>query len=100
MPELKIGETITTTSATLDVVQSNLNPLSVGPHIFQLVVMDDANNVSEPAKVEVTVLDNKAPTAILKAPSSVPYGSAITLDGRDSTDLLGRIIEYRWTRIS
>jgi hypothetical protein len=100
MPELKVGETITTTSATLEVVQSTLNPLSVGPHVFHLVVVDDAQNVSEAAKVEVTVLDNKAPTAILHAPASVPYGSPITLDGRDSTDLLGRIVEYRWTRMS
>jgi hypothetical protein len=99
MPELKVGEIITTTTPTLEVTNT-LTPLAVGPHVFQLIVMDEAKNVSEPVTVEVTVLDNKAPTAILHAPSSVPYGSPITLDGRDSVDLLGRIVEYRWTRIS
>jgi hypothetical protein len=99
MPELKIGEMITTDTPTLEVT-STLNPLTVGKHVFQLVVVDEAKNVSDPATVEVVVLDNKAPTAIITAPSSVPYGTAITLDGRGSTDIGGRILEYRWTRIS
>jgi hypothetical protein len=99
MPEMQVGQMITTDTPTLEVT-SGITPLTVGKHVFQLVVVDDSQNVSDPAKVEVVVIDNKAPTAIVSAPSSVPYGTAITLDGRASTDIGGRILEYRWTRIS
>lgn len=100
MPEFRPGETITTPDPTVTVEVSADNPLPVGRHTFQLVVVDDAGNRSQPARVQIVVLDDQAPTAILTAqPARAPAGTSIVLDGRRSTDIGGSIAAYEWTLV-
>ena len=75
-------------------------PLPVGTHLFQLEVTDDSGNRSQPARFRVTIIDNSAPTAIIRGPERVPHGSEFTLDGSQSTDVGGgQIAKYIWTLI-
>ena len=97
MPEFRPGEAVTTDTPTVTVEVSPDDPLPVGRHTFQLVVVDDSGNQSAPARVQVIVLDDQAPTAILQAtPERAPVGTSIQLDGRRSTDVGGRIVSYQW----
>jgi hypothetical protein len=82
--------------------------LKVGSHIFQLQVVDDSTNPSDPAQVTVIVVDSQKPTAVIAAcdeqgnplvRNRVPFGSGFMLDGRKSVDIGGRIVTYIWTRV-
>ena len=74
---------------------------SIGPHIFQLQVVDDSGNISEGDQVRVIVLDDKKPTAIITAPATVPFGTSFTLNGQRSVDVGGgKIAKYIWTLVS
>lgn len=76
-------------------------PLSPGAHKFQLVVVDDLGNQSEPATVEIIVIDDSKPTAVIDAPATAPLGSSFKLSGSHSSDLPpGKIIHYRWVMLS
>lgn len=97
MPQFRPGEPITTEEPVVTVEVSEDSPLSVGAHVFQLIVEDDSGNRSQPAQVQVVVIDDQAPTAILRAtPQRVPFGSNLQLDGRQSTDIGGRIVSFEW----
>lgn len=85
--------------ATLVVDADAARPLSVGAHVFQLEVVDDSGLRSQPERVTVVVADTQAPTAVIRAPRTVPFGQAITLNGGDSVDVGGRIVRYVWTLI-
>jgi PKD repeat protein len=71
--------------------------LAPGRYDVSLVVVDDSGNVSSADTRPVIVRDNSAPTAVLDAPSSVAAGESIPLSGARSSDLGGRVTEYRWT---
>ena len=89
--------------ATLVVQNDPTKSLSVGRHRFALVVTDDSGNRSAQAFVEVVVLDNQAPTALIAPPDplNIVFGSSFTLDGSPSTDQGGGlIVGYEWTMIS
>lgn len=100
MPELQIGQMIPTDTPTFEVSGSPQNPLPPGKMTFQLVVVDNNGNESLPVTLDVTVKDTERPTAVLRGPSMVQPGGAILLDGRGSSDIGGRIVQYRWTRLS
>ena len=100
MPELQIGQTIATDTPTFEVASSPQNPLPPGKMTFRLVVVDNNGNESLPVDLDVTVKDTERPTAVLKGPTMVQPGTNILLDGRGSTDIGGRIVQYRWTRLS
>jgi hypothetical protein len=100
MPELQIGQIIPTDTPTFEVTSSPQNPLPPGKMVFQLVVVDNNGNESLPVTMDVIVRDTERPTAVLKGPSMVQPGQPILLDGRGSTDIGGRIVQYRWTRLS
>jgi len=86
--------------ATLAIVIDPGNPLKVGAYTFQLVVADDSGNVSVPVQVRLFVADTQAPTAIISAPRSVPFGSEFVLSGKESSDVGGGVIaSYTWTLI-
>jgi hypothetical protein len=94
------GQTVKTAEPTVEVTVSPNSPLPPGRHRFQLVVVDDSGNQSEPAIAEVIVVDNQKPTAVLDAPRTVPFGSSFTLSGARSTDLPpGKITTYNWVRL-
>lgn len=84
--------------ATLSVTVDPGQPLPIGRHTFQLEVVDDSGNRSAPDQVRVIVVDNQRPTAVIDAPSAVPFGTAFTLSGARSVDAGGgRIVKYIWT---
>lgn len=95
-----VGAPIETRDPTVEVDVNADNLLAVGRHVFALTVVDDSGNTSLPAEVVVVVLDDQAPTAIIRAPSQVPAGQSFTLDGSASADLPpGKIVSYTWTLV-
>jgi len=100
MPVFTVGTPVTTTDPTVEVTVTPAQPLSIGRHRFQLVVVDESGNKSAPDTVEVVVKDTTNPTAILKANPQVEYGSPVLLDGRDSSDVPpGKVVSYIWTML-
>jgi chitodextrinase len=86
--------------ATLVVTANAAQPLPVGAYTFQLEVVDNAGNRSKPVQARVVVVDNQAPTAIISAPRTVPFGTEFTLSGAESSDVGGgTIAKYIWTLI-
>jgi hypothetical protein len=56
--------------------------------------------MSEPVQVRLIVIDSTAPSAIISAPRSVPFGQDFTLSGAESRDFGGgTIARYIWTLI-
>lgn len=98
MAEFKPGAPVTTEEPVVEVTVSAELPLKPGRHQFQLVVEDDAGNVSLPDVVDVVVRDTIRPTAVLEAPKSVQPGQSFMLDGRRSSDVApGKVVKYQWT---
>ncbi len=92
------GSPVETVDPSIEVTVSVDNPLPVGKHRFQLVVVDDSGNKSQADVVDVVVKDSQNPTAVLKAPSQVEYGKTFSLDGRGSSDVPpGKVVKYIWT---
>lgn len=95
------GQELQTTESTVEVTVTPTAPLPPGRHRFQLVVVDDSGNQSEPATVDIVVIDDKKPTAVIDAPATVPFGSSFNLSGARSFDLPpGKITTYRWVRLT
>ena len=95
------GQEIQTSDSSVEVTITPATPLAPGKHKFQLVVVDDSGNQSEPTTVEIVVVDDKKPTAVMDAPASVPFGNSFKLSGSRSFDLPpGKIVSYRWLRLS
>jgi hypothetical protein len=97
--QLKVNQPLegTAPDATLVVEVDPAKPLAVGAYTFQLEVVDDSGNKSKAVLVRVTVVDNQAPSAVISAPRTVPFGEAFTLSGADSRDVgSGTIAKYRW----
>jgi chitodextrinase len=86
--------------ATLVVEIDAAHTLPVGAHTFQLEVVDNSGNRSTAATARVVVADGQAPTAVINAPRTVPFGTTFTLSGAASFDVGGgTIARYIWTRI-
>ncbi|MEO8250009.1 MAG: hypothetical protein ABI589_11620 [Burkholderiales bacterium] len=101
MSEFLTNRPLTTDQPKIEVTVSPNAPLVPGVHRFELIVTDDAGNESEPAEVEVVITDNEKPTAVIDAPRTVPAGMSFTLSGARSTDPPpGKIVRYRWTRLT
>ena len=101
MPAFTLGQPITTHVPEIEVTVDPQRPLPPGRHVFELVVTDDAGNASEPARVEVIVVDDSRPTAVVEAPQRIGAGQSFALSGKRSVDLApGRIVQYRWTQVS
>ena len=65
MAEFIAGKTIETAENVIEVTSTPDKPLPIGVHRFQLVVKDDAGNLSQPALIEVVVRDSQVPTAVI-----------------------------------
>lgn len=86
--------------ATLTIANAQGQPLPAGSYTFQLEVVDSSGNRSQATQARVIVIDNQAPTAIISAPRTVPFGTDFTLSGAESRDLGGgTIVRYIWTLI-
>ena len=100
MATFVIGEKVETEQPAVEVTVDPQNPLPVGKHSFQLVVMDESGNESLPATVDVIVKDGQNPTAVVTAPSQVEFGQSFLLDGRRSSDVPpGRVVRFVWTLV-
>lgn len=106
MPEFKVGQTEVRADGVIDVEVNPRNPLPVGAHRFQLVVEDDAGNVSQPTFLNVIVRDTERPTAVLDLvdPNNkvldpvVAQGKGFRLSGLRSTDNPpGKVVRYSFT---
>jgi hypothetical protein len=87
--------------AELSITVDPARPLPVGVQTFQLEVVDDAGNRSQPTQVRVIVLDDQAPTAVISAPRTVSFGQSFTLSGQQSVDVGGgNIVRFIWTLVS
>lgn len=85
----------------IEVTVTPANPIPVGVHRFQLVVVDNDDNASAPATVEVLVKALDVPTAKLEIrPKTVEFGKSFVLFGGDSSDIPpGKIKKYIWQRL-
>jgi hypothetical protein len=95
------GQPVITSDNHVEVTVQPNAPLAPGRHRFQLIVVDDSGNASDPAFVDVVVVDNQKPTAVIDAPSSVPVGTSFTLSGARSFDVApGKVVEFRWLQLT
>jgi hypothetical protein len=100
MATFQPGTPIETTEPVVEVTVTPEAPLSTGRHRFQLVVVDDAGNTSDPDVVDVVVRDTQRPTAVLRAPEQAEFGRSFALDGRASSDVPpGRVVRFVWTLV-
>jgi hypothetical protein len=100
MAAFVIGTPVETADPVIEVTVDPTSPLPIGRHRFQLVVVDDSGNQSLADSVEVVVKDSINPTAVLKAPSQVEFGTSFQLDGRASTDVApGKVVKYVFTMV-
>lgn len=94
------GTDVVTTEGTVEVTVSANAPLAAGAHKFQLVVVDDSGNRSDPMVVTVIVKDTQKPTAVLIAPEQVEFGKSFVLTGTRSSDVPpGRVVQFIWTLV-
>lgn len=107
MPEIDSGELQVNQpieagapDATLVITNNPDQPLRVGTHVFQLEVIDDSGNRSQPARFRLTIFDDEAPTAVITGPDGVPFNREFTLSGAESSDVGGgRIERFVWTLV-
>jgi hypothetical protein len=85
--------------ATLIINVDPNKPLKPGSYVFQLEVIDDAQNRSAPVLAKLVVIDDTVPNAIISAPRSVSFGRSFTLSGKESTDVGGTISKFIWTLV-
>src|SRR5262245_48011773 len=101
MAVFNIGEKQETTVPKVEVTVGEGDPLKVGSHKFQLIVVDNDGNESAPAIAEIIIRDLELPTAVLEVqPKSVEFGKSFTLSGESSSDVgSGTIVKYIWQRL-
>jgi len=107
MANFSVGTKITTTDPFVDVTGSaagtgtTVVPIAPGTHTFQLIVVDEAGNQSDPKTAQVVIKDTIKPTAVLKiAPTQVEPGQTFRLDGSGSSDVApGKVTQFIWTMI-
>lgn len=71
MPKFEISNELITDNPSIEVTITPESTLAPGKHRFQLIVTDSSGNTSEPDTVEVIIIDDKRPTAIIDAPATV-----------------------------
>jgi hypothetical protein len=100
-PDLQVNQPIEgkANDPTLVIIVDAAKPLTTGTYVFQLQVVDDAKNVSQPTTVNIVVADDKAPNAVITGPARVSFGDGFTLSGKSSFDVGGRIDAYIWSLI-
>jgi hypothetical protein len=97
---LRVNQSIKSSDDSLLINHNEAGALRPGVYEFQLVVTDDSGNASAPTVSKVIVIDDKRPTAVLDAPTTVGFADNITLSAKRSVDIGGKIASYEWTLIS
>jgi len=107
LDDLLTNQRVETNDSQL-VIQMPNKKLPVGQHKFQLTVEDDSNNQSQPAQITVIIIDTTAPTAIVELNDAqgrlvtdgrISYASDFILNGKNSIDVGGSIVNYIWELI-
>lgn len=97
---LKPVESADPADSQLVIVMDPAQPLPLGSYVFQLEVVDDADNTSAPATIRFNIVDTTAPNAIIDGPDRVSFKQDFVLSGKRSFDPdNGKITRFRWTRI-
>ena len=101
MANFVVGTSVETTENVVEVTVNPALPISPGTHHFQLVVVDDAGNQSDPAITQVVIRDATKPTAVIAiVPTQVAAGQSFKLDGSHSSDVPpGKVVKYIWTML-
>lgn len=108
MAQFVPNQPVTQPDASVSVDVTPNSPLPMGVNRFQLVVVDDAGNESDPVILEVIVRDTEKPTAVLdmvderggRIDPVVSFGQTFVLSGARSSDIApGKVAEYRFTLI-
>jgi hypothetical protein len=100
MAEFKPNVPVPSNGPVIEVTVPAASPLPVGRHTFRLEVEDDSGNKSKPDEVVVIVVDQTAPTAVLSAPKTVPFGQSFNLSGDRSIDAGGgRVVKWTFTLV-
>ena len=106
MPVFTVNKPVNQTDPLVKVDVTPASPLPLGLNRFQLVVIDDAGNPSEPTFLNVIVRDTERPTAVLEIvdaagkaiDASVPFGTSFILSAAKSKDTPpGKISQYQFT---
>jgi hypothetical protein len=106
MAEFKTNVPVVQKESVVTVDVARDAPMPVGAHRFRLVVVDDSGNESEPAFIDVVIIDTEKPTAILdvvdangrRIEPTVPAGTSFILSAARSSDVApGKIREYQFT---
>ena len=98
MAEFVVNQDVETDVPNVEVTITPNNALQLGRHRFRLIVVDNSGNRSIPDEVDVIVADQEAPTAVLRAPTTVAFSQSFNLDGRRSVDAGGgQLVTWVWT---
>jgi len=106
MPEFKPNVPVVQKDPLVSVDINQGSPMLAGKYRFQLVVVDDGNNESDPAFLDVIIRDTERPTAVLDMVNAdgalvepvVSVGSSFSLSGARSSDVPpGKVKAYRFT---
>lgn len=85
------GSTFATDSPTLTLPRPGLGRVEIA-----LVVTDDQGNQSQAVAGSVAIVDDQAPVARITGPASVQRNQTIALSASASSDVGGKVSEYRW----
>lgn len=106
MPEFKPNVPVVQKDPLVSVDIKADAPLPAGKYRFQLIVVDDGNNESDPATLDVIIRDTERPTAVLDMVNAdgavvdavVAVGASFRLSGARSSDVPpGKVKAYRFT---
>jgi hypothetical protein len=97
MTVLKPGVPLDTGEPVILVEIDPAQPLTVGKHRFQLKVVDDSGNESDPTELVVLVIDTTRPNAVIDGPGKVEFMKSFELSGKRSFDVGGTIAKFVWT---
>jgi len=109
MPEFKPNVPVVQKDPLVSVDVKQASPMPAGRYRFSLVVVDDADNESDPAFIDVIIRDTQRPTAVLDLVNAdrvpidpvVPVGSSFLLSGARSSDVPpGKVKSYRFTLLA
>jgi hypothetical protein len=77
-------------------VATSFSPDVLGTYVISLVVTDAPGNTSTPDRTLVEVVTGEAPVADAGSDHTATTGTAVSLDGTESIDPLGRDLNYTW----
>ena len=106
MAEFKPNVPVVLTEPLVSVDIKQDSPMPPGKYRFQLIVVDDGDNASNPAFLDVIIQDTQRPTAVLDMvdangariePPNVQIGASFNLSGARSSDVApGTVKGYRF----